>query len=70
MDQHLSVCSQVTEQRHVKRSYDGTAANELDVLLCGEPHPRLDLTNWGHCLVLKRRTRMRTRTAMTASVLN
>ena len=41
-DQQPSVYSHVTEQRHVKRSYDGTVANELDVLLCERPLPWLD----------------------------
>ena len=44
MDQQPSVCSHVTERGHVKRSYDGTVANELDVLLCERPHPWLDPT--------------------------
>ena len=34
-DESLDVCA----LRHVKRSYDGTVANELDVLLCERPHP-------------------------------
>ena len=37
-DQQPSVYSHVTEQRHMKRSYDGTFVNELDVLLCERPH--------------------------------
>ena len=44
MDQQLSVCSHVSERRHVKHSSDGTVVNELDVLLCERPHPRLDPT--------------------------
>ena len=43
-DQRLSVYSHVTEQRHVKRSYDGTAVNESDALLCERLHPWLDPT--------------------------
>ena len=44
MDQQPSVYSHCTEQRHVKRSYDGTVANELDVLLCERPLQWLDPT--------------------------
>ena len=44
MDQQPSVCGRVAERGHVKRSYDGTVANELDVLLCERPHPWLDPT--------------------------
>ena len=44
VDQQPSVCSHVTERGHVKRSYDGTVANELDVLLCERPRPWLDPT--------------------------
>ena len=43
-DQRHSVCSHVTERRHVKRSYDGTVANESDALLCEMPRRWLDPT--------------------------
>ena len=44
MDQLRSVCSYVTERRHVKHSYDGTVVNELDVLFCERRRPWLDPT--------------------------
>ena len=44
MDQQRSVCSCVTERRHVKHSYDGTVVNELDVLFCERRRPWLDPT--------------------------
>ena len=44
MNQQPSVYSHVTEQRHVKRSYDGTVASDLDVVLCERPLPWLDPT--------------------------
>ena len=44
MDQQLSVHSHVTEQRHVKLSYDVTVANESDALICESPHLWLDPT--------------------------
>ena len=34
MDQQPSVYNHITEQMHAKRSYDGTVASDLDVLLC------------------------------------
>ena len=43
-DKQLSVCSHVTERGHVKRSYDGTVPNELDVLLFERPRPWSDPT--------------------------
>ena len=44
MDQQPSGYSHVTEQRHVERSYDGTAVDESDALRCEVPHPWSDLT--------------------------
>ena len=44
MDQQPSVCIHITEQRHVKRSYDGIVANEADAPLCERPHQWLDPT--------------------------
>ena len=44
MDQHPSVVNHITKQKHVRPSYDGTVAIELDVLLCEEAHPWLDPT--------------------------
>ena len=44
MVQQPSVYSHVTEQKHVKRSYDGIVANESDVLLCERPRLWLDHT--------------------------
>ena len=44
MDQQFSVYSHVTKRRHVKRSYEGTVANESDALLCERPHLWLDPT--------------------------
>ena len=38
VDQQPSVCSHVTERRHVTHSYDGTVVNELDVLFFERPH--------------------------------
>ena len=38
------VCSNVSEQRHVKHSFDWTVVNELDVLLCEWPRLWLDHT--------------------------
>ena len=43
-DQEPAVYSHVTEQRHVKRSYDGTLASDLDVVLCERPLLWLDPT--------------------------
>ena len=42
MDRRPSVYSHVTEQKHVKRSYDGTVVNESDVLLCERRRLSLD----------------------------
>ena len=41
-DQQPALYSHGTEQRHVKRSYDGTLASDLDVVLCERPLPWLD----------------------------
>ena len=43
MDQEPSVYSHITEQWHVKRSYDGIVANGSDAPLCERPHLWLDL---------------------------
>ena len=44
MDQQPSVYSHITEQKHVKRSYDGIMANGTDAPLCERPHLWLDPT--------------------------
>ena len=44
MDQQPSVYSHITEQRHVKRSYDGIVANGSDAPFCERPHSWLDPT--------------------------
>ena len=36
MDQQLSRYNHITEQRHVTRSYVGTALNKLNIMLCGK----------------------------------
>ena len=41
-DRQPSAYSHVTEQKHVKRSYDETVANESDVLHCERPRLWLD----------------------------
>ena len=47
MDRQPSVYSHVTEQEHVKRSYDRTVVNESDVLHWERPRPWLDHTKVG-----------------------
>ena len=42
MDQQPSVYSHISEQKHVKRSYDGIVANGSDKPLCERPHMWLD----------------------------
>ena len=46
-DQQPSEYSHVTEQRHVKRSYDGTVPNESDAVRSERPHLWLDPTKLG-----------------------
>ena len=44
MDQQPSVYSHITEQKHVKRSYNGIVANGSDAPHCERPHLWLDYT--------------------------